>query len=302
MTISQQETRAAAFERDGFLARIRVRDEAGAASVRAAFDGLEAAEGREKCQIGLVDRHFDQQFVWEVATDPAILAAVGEVLGPDVLLLATHFFCKYPAAGDGMTAPGGGTGTTRRGPEPPAPERFVAWHQDVTYWGLEPPAAVTAWYAVDDSDVENGCMRVIPGTHRGGIRRHGTSARAGNLLSINQEVPVSADEAAAAVDLVLRAGEISLHHGMLIHGSNPNRSVRRRCGMTIRYVPAGVRQVALNSQGRGYRALIVRGSDPGGHWDPIPRPFPLRGVHRGDAEGRRGAEEQGSRGAEGQGR
>jgi non-heme Fe2+,alpha-ketoglutarate-dependent halogenase len=238
------------FQRDGYVSPIRVHNATTATGVRTAFDTLEAREGREKCQIGLLDRHFDEAFVREIATHPAILDAVEAVLGPNILLLATHFFCKYPSASD-------------------APERFVAWHQDVTYWGLEPPLALTAWYAVDDSDAENGCMRVIPGTHHG-IRQHGTSRRGGNLLSINQEIPVPAEEEARAADLPLHAGEISLHHGMLIHGSNPNRSSRRRCGLTIRYVPPHVRVVAENSQKRPWRAVLVRGEDHYGHFADAP--------------------------------
>lgn len=240
----------AEFDRFGFLAPIPVHGAPEAARVRAAFDALEAVEGREKCQIGLLDRHFDQPFVWELATHPAILDAVEAVIGPDILLLATHFFCKYPAAGGAPGAAG-------------AP--FVAWHQDVTYWGLEPPMAVTAWYAVDDSDVENGCMRAVPGTHRN-LREHGKSGHPGNLLSVDQEVWVTSEEEAGAVDLPLRAGEISLHHGLLIHGSNPNRSTRRRCGLTLRYVSPEVRVVAENSQKRPWRAVCVRGEDPFGHF------------------------------------
>lgn len=240
MTESRDEW-AAAFARHGFLSGIPVLDTVEADRIRAEFDAVEAVEGRERCQIGLLDRHFDLPFVREIATHPRVLDAVEAAIGPDIILLATHFFCKYPV--DGQEA-----------------EPFVAWHQDVTYWGLEPPLAVTAWYAVDASDAENGCMRVIPGTH-GGIREHGSSTRPGNLLSINQEVPVSAAEEQAAVDLSLRAGEISLHHGMLIHGSNPNRSTRRRCGLTIRFVPPGVRQVAENSQKRWWRGILVRGRD-----------------------------------------
>lgn len=246
------------WERDGFLAPIRVLDSADAARVRHEFDALEALEGREKCQIGLLDRHFDRQFVWQITTHPAVLDAVEAVMGPDILLLATHFFCKYPEPGDTLEGPA----------------KFVAWHQDVTYWQLEPPFALTAWYAVDDSDAENGCMRVIPGT-QAGIRQHGTSERAGNLLSINQEVPVTPEEEDRAVDLALRAGEISLHHGMLIHGSNPNRSARRRCGLTIRYVPPHVRQTALNSQGRSWAPVLVRGRDPYRNFPERTRPFNL---------------------------
>jgi len=251
------------FERDGCAAPIPVLGAEEVDRVRAAFDVLEAAEGPQKCQIGLIDRHFDQPFVREIATHPAILDAVEAVIGPNILLLATHFFCKYPSQALGVAPRASGEPIPTPNAERPTP--FVAWHQDVTYWGLEPPVAVTAWYAVDDSDVENGCMRVIPGTHHG-IREHGTAERAGNLLSINQEVPVTPDEEARAIDLPLRAGEISLHHGMLIHGSNPNLSGRRRCGLTIRYVPPHVRQVAINSQGYHWRALLVRGRDEYGHF------------------------------------
>jgi non-haem Fe2+, alpha-ketoglutarate-dependent halogenase len=249
---------AESFRDGGYLTALMVMDRDGVEAVRRQFDRLEAQEGRERCQIGLLDRHFDQRFVWELAINPRVLDAVEAVLGPDILLLATHFFCKYPS-------PGAADPT----------EKFVAWHQDVTYWGLEPPRAVTAWYAVDDSDRENGCMRVIPGTHRGGIREHGKAERAGNLLSINQEVPVTPDEEARAVDLPLRAGEISLHDGMLIHGSNSNRSQRRRCGLTLRYVAPSVRQVVQNSQGRAWAAVLVRGTDRFHHFGDNLAPFPM---------------------------
>ncbi len=272
------ESLARAFEANGCVSGLRVLDSAAVDEVRRQFDALEAAEGRERCQIGLLDRHFEQRFVWELATLPAILDCVAAVLGPDLMLLATHFFCKYPAARD----EGRGMRDEGRAPLPhpsslvPHPLPYVAWHQDVTYWGLEPPHSVTAWYAVDDSDVENGCMRVIPGTHRGGIREHGKAERAGNLLSINQEVAVTPEEEERAADLVLRAGEISLHHGMVIHGSNPNRSRRRRCGLTLRYIPPSVRQVTLNSQGRTYAAVLVRGKDRFHHFDSRPLPWPPR--------------------------
>jgi len=285
---------AADWERDGFLTGIQVcgREEAG--RVRSEFDALEAGEGREKAQIGLLDRHLDQRFVWDLATHPAILDAVEAVMGPDILLLATHFFCKYPASpelaererrsdreneGRGDRGAHGGDAsavspTLRPSIISPSPPRFVAWHQDVTYWGLEPPFALTAWYAVDDSDVENGCMRVIPGTHAG-LREHGTAVREGNLLSINQEVPVTPEEEARAVDLCLRAGEISLHHGMLIHGSNPNHSSRRRCGLTIRYVPPHVRVTGENSQKRPWQPILLRGRDEYGYLELREAPYPL---------------------------
>ncbi len=237
------------YKTDGFISGLRIADAAEAARYRQLFDELEAREGREKCQVGLIDRHFDQQFIYELATHPKIVDCIEALVGPNVMLLATHFFCKYEQE-----------------------EKFVAWHQDVTYWGLEPPFALTAWYAIDDSDCENGCMRVIPGTHRDGIREHGKSQTQGNLLSINQEVPITEEEEQRAVDLVLKAGEISIHDGALIHGSLPNRSTRRRCGLTIRYTTLNVRQAEENSLRRPWKPILLRGEDKFKHFGEPPRP------------------------------
>ncbi len=239
------------YQEDGLLTGIPVLDSERANRFRTHFDALERKEGRERCAIGLLDRHFDLKFIWEIATDPVILDVIENVIGPNIHLLATHFFCKY-------------------GPES---KKFVAWHQDVTYWGLEPPEAATAWYAVDDSDVENGCMRAIPGSHKSGIRTHGKSQEAGNLLSINQEIAVTTREETSAVDMPLKAGEISLHDGALIHGSLPNRTPRRRCGLTLRYIRTSTKQPQSNSRGQGYRAVLVRGMDKESHFGGIPVPF-----------------------------
>ena len=245
------ETQIEAYQADGYLSGIRVVNDTEAAAIRQQFDALESQVGREKAAIGLLDRHFDQPFIWELATHPRILSAVESLIGPDFLLLATHFFCKY---GQG--------------------EKFVAWHQDATYWGLEPPNALTVWFAVDDSDRENGCMRVLPGTHLGGLREHGKANQQGNLLSINQEVPVTPEEESRAVDLILRAGEVSFHDGATIHGSLPNRSIRRRCGLTLRYIPTSVKPVAINSIGKAWNAILVYGKDTYHHFGTTPPPFP----------------------------
>ena len=97
------------FQENGYLTGIHVCDDSEAARYRDCFDRFEKLEGKEKCAIGLLDRHFDQRFIWELASHPRVLEPVRAVLGPDVFLLATHFFCKY-------------------GPQ----EKFVAWHQDVS--------------------------------------------------------------------------------------------------------------------------------------------------------------------------
>ncbi len=243
------------FERDGFLAPIPVLAEAEVARYRNLFDELEARLGRETASNSLTDYHFKESFIWELATHPKVLDCMEALIGPDIALLASHFFCKYGQQ-----------------------EKFVAWHQDVTYWGLEPPFAVSAWLAIDDSDRENGCMRVIPGTHQDGIREHGKADQDGNLLSINQEIPVTEAEEGSAADLILRAGEMSLHHGTVVHGSLPNRSTRRRCGLTVPYLPTGVKVASASSLGVPFTGVLVRGEDPDGNYSEHPMPFPLQSL------------------------
>lgn len=256
-TLSQTETfsqsDAEQYKSEGYYSPITVVDSAEARRYRELFDDLERRVGKEKAQIGLIDEHFREEFIWELATHPKILDAIEAILGPNFYLLATHFFNKY---GEGEDA-----------------SAFVAWHQDVTFWGLEPPYAITAWYAVDDSDQENGCMQVLPKTHIAGIQEHGKSGTTGNLLSINQEVAVTAEMAGTAVDLPLKAGQMSLHDGTIIHGSLPNKSTRRRCGLTMRYVPAWVKQAEANSYDSKWNAILMRGEDPDGNFTPVERPF-----------------------------
>ncbi|MEI7970118.1 MAG: phytanoyl-CoA dioxygenase family protein [Betaproteobacteria bacterium] len=185
-------------------------------------------------------------FTWadRIVRDPRILDAVEDILGPDLFVWSSSFFTKE--ASD------------------PA---FVSWHQDSTYWGLSEPDVVTAWVAFSDSIPENGCMRVIPGTHVLDQLPHRDTFAEDNLLTRGQEVQVSVDDR-RAVDVVLQPGEMSLHHVRLVHGSEPNRSTRRRIGFAIRYVPTYVRQTA----GHRDSAMLVRGVDRHGHFEPEPRP------------------------------
>lgn len=250
--MSVREDLESAYERDGCITGIDLYPDDEIAAFRAEFDRLEDQEGKEICQIGLVGWHTRERFIWDMAADPRLLDLMETLVGPDVLMLSTHFFCKYPE---------------------PEGKHFVAWHQDVTYWGLEPAEAHTAWIAVDDSDVENGCMKVVPGTHTGGIVSHGISEGEGNLLSISQEIPAELVEEGQAVDLELKAGQMSVHEGRLFHASMPNTSVRRRCGLTVRFVSPSVRQTDLNSHGQNWQPILVRGQDPNGHFPHTPAPF-----------------------------
>lgn len=185
-------------------------------------------------------------FTWadEIIRHPAILDAVEDVLGPDLLCWSSSFFTKN------ARDPG-----------------FVSWHQDSTYWGLSEPDIVTAWVAFSDSVVENGCMRVMPGTHLMEQLPHKDTFADNNMLTRGQEVQVDVDPA-KAVNVELQPGEFSLHHVRLVHGSDPNPSDRRRIGFAIRYVPTYVRQTA----GPRDSATLVRGTDRFHHFDPEPRP------------------------------
>ena len=175
---------------------------------------------------------------------PAILDAVEDLLGADILAWSSSIFAK------GSVDP-----------------RYVSWHQDLTYWGLEPPDVVTTWVALSESSSENGCMRVVPGSHIGAVVPHRDTYGEHNLLSRGQEIAAGVDES-RAVDVELLPGQMSLHHAKLFHGSAPNRSDRRRVGFSIRYIPATVRQ----ARGDSDSATLVRGADPDNHFEHEPRP------------------------------
>ncbi len=247
------------YKKDGYLSGIDVLAGTDVQRIQGCFDKLESETGRARCQTGLFDYHFKQPFIWEMATHTKIVDRVTEIIGDDILLLSTHFFCKY-------------------GPD----DKFVAWHQDLRYWGIEPPVEVTAWYAVDDSNRKNGCMQIIPSTHVGGLMDHGKSEEPGNLLSINQELTVTKQQETQAIDCILKAGQMSLHDGMAIHGSLPNRSNHRRCGMTIRYIPASVTPTAPGPIGtkNKWRPILVHGKDQHGNFELAKPPFSF--PHRKD--------------------
>ena len=242
----------ATFSGAGFAAPIPIFGPTETDGIREAFDALEAAESEAVCTIGLFNRHLTDRFIWDIATDARVLDAVETVLGADLLLLGTHFFCKYPD---------------------PAATSFVAWHQDLTYWQLDPPRACTAWVAIDDVDIENGCMRVIPGSHAAGPMPHGDAEGDGNLLAQNQEIPRGLVDEERAVDIELRAGSMSLHDGYLVHGSAPNRSTRRRCGLAVRFVPGEVGP--CDPENPWWHTIAVRGACADTTFPHHPHPFPV---------------------------
>ena len=227
----------------GYLAPIRVLSTEEAARIRARLEAFEAGAGP---LAGKLRQKSHLLFTWlnDLIRHERILDAVEDVIGADILCWGTSFFIKEP-----------------RNPS------FVSWHQDSTYWGLEPADIVTAWIALSDSTPENGAMRVVPGSHTMAQVPHRDTFRPENLLSRGQEVMVDVDDAEADT-LTLKAGEMSLHHVRLIHGSEPNPSDQRRIGFAIRYLPTYVRQIA----GSHDWATLVRGEDHYGNFELEPRP------------------------------
>jgi non-haem Fe2+, alpha-ketoglutarate-dependent halogenase len=234
----------AAFNRDGYLAGIRIFDEEEISGIRHYFDELLAktlAAGGDSYSISTAHLRYGR--VYDILTEPRITARIRDLLGEDVIAWGSHFFCKMP--GDG---------------------KRVSWHQDSSYWPLTPSMAVTAWLAIDDATVENACMRYIPGSHQMGHLTYTLSENdEGNVL--NQTVP-EAETLGAPVDVELKAGEISIHSDLLLHGSEANQSSKRRCGLTLRYCPAIVRAgLGWNAKG-----VVVSGNDESGHWANPARP------------------------------
>jgi ectoine hydroxylase-related dioxygenase (phytanoyl-CoA dioxygenase family) len=142
----------------------------------------------------------------------------------------------------------------------------VSWHQDASYWPLTPSKTVTVWMAIDDADAENACMRYIPRSHHfGHLTYHLSETTENNILDQTVE---NAEKFGEPIDVALKAGEISIHNDMLLHGSEANESDRRRCGLTLRFCAAEVRaHMDWNQKG-----VVVSGADPSGHWANPPRP------------------------------
>ena len=151
---------------------------------------------------------------FDLARDPDLLDMVSQLIGADIILWGCQIFCKPP--GDGMEVP---------------------WHQDGHYWPMRPLATCTVWVALDDSRCENGCLRVIPGSHREQMLFEHLQEDRDDIV-LNRTVKPGQFDEGQAVDVELEAGQMSLHDVYMIHGSNPNTSTKRRAGVAIRYMPA----------------------------------------------------------------
>jgi non-haem Fe2+, alpha-ketoglutarate-dependent halogenase len=229
------------YHTEGFLSPITVMPPAEAFACRRE---LETAEARFGPMHYVTKPHLLLLLADRLVHHAAILDAVEDILGPDILLWDSTFIIKEP--GD---------------------RKFVSWHQDLTYWGLKPDDVVSVWLALSPATRESGCMRMIPGSHRGGRVEHRATQAADNILSRGQTIADAIHEA-SAVDIALAPGEMSLHHGWTFHASHANQTEDRRIGLNMNLISPNVRQTGF----AGDSAMLLRGKDRLGHFSAEPRP------------------------------
>ena len=238
----------ASFERDGYYFPLPAISQQEASALRVA---LEEAERVFPIELNGLEcfqtySHLVVPIISQLAKDPRITAPVASVLGPNLLLLHTSIFIKEP-----MT------------------KKFVSWHQDLTYWGLDQADEVTAWLAITPATTDNGCMQFVPGSHTAWAP-HKDRYHPDNMLSRGQEITVTVD-ASDTIDVTLNAGEISLHHGRIFHASGANSTEDRRIGIAFRYIPPSLRQINIENA----TAMLCRGEDRYGHFELIEPPVSL---------------------------
>ena len=237
---------AAAYERDGFYFPVDVLTEDEARTLRADLEAAEAQFAHDKKKLAMV-RGFPAALLPRFAAvvrHPKMVAAAQAVLGPDVLLWGSGHFIK----------------------EANTPN-YVSWHQDLTYWGLDQVDEVTLWLALSPATRESGCMRFVPGTHKSQIVPHQDTFAAENLLTRGQELAVEVDDS-EGVDVVLKPGQASVHHGHLFHASGPNGTDDRRIGAAIRYIAPSMKA----KSGPETQVQLIAGEDRYGHFTIVPPP------------------------------
>lgn len=237
---------AARYERDGFVFPVDVLTEREARTLRADLEAAEAQYADDPKKRAMV-RGFPAALLPSFAAlvrHPKMVTAAQAVLGPDVLLWGSGHFIKE-------------ANTTS----------YVSWHQDLTYWGLDKPDEVTLWVALSPATRESGCMRFVPGSHKTDIAPHADTFDADNLLTRGQELAVEVDES-EAVDVVLKPGQASVHHGHLFHASGPNSTGDRRIGAAIRYIAPSMQA----KSGPETQVQLIAGEDRYGHFTIVPPP------------------------------
>ena len=237
---------AAAYEADGYYFPHDVISEREAGELLADLEAAEAELAGDRSRLSLLRSYtarllpsFDR-----LIRNSRLVDVAAEIIGPDLLVWGSSLFIK----------------------EANSPS-YVSWHQDLNYWGLNDELEVTAWISLTPSTVENGCMRFVPGSHKRKTVPHVDSFAKNNMLTRGQELAVDVDEA-EAVNVLLKAGQGSFHHGHMFHASGPNQTSERRVGAAIRYISTSMKQTT------GEKLILsqVSGTDTYGHYTVAPPP------------------------------
>ena len=233
-------TIAETYDRDGFVFPVDIVSEAEAKELRADLEAGERELADQFNKLSMLLSYPDQLLpsFAELIRNPKLVEAVSQILGPDLMVWSSGLFIKEANT-----------------------ESYVTWHQDLTYWGLDDAEEVTAWFALSPSNVASGCMRFVQGSQKKQLVPHQDSFAEGNLLSRGQEIAVEVDDC-EAVDVILKPGQVSLHHGHLFHASGSNTTGDRRMGAAIRYIKPSMKQRS------GDKSLVahVAGEDRFGHF------------------------------------
>ena len=234
------------YNQNGYLKGVEIFDRNGIQIIRAFFDKhLLKAQERGLDSYSIMSAHTKFSDVYDIMCNEIIVGCIQDLIGKDVIGRGSHYFCKLP--NDGKT---------------------VSWHQDASYWPLSPSKTLTAWLAIDDTDLTNGCMRFVEGSHlHGQLKFRSSQEWENNVLTQTVE---DVEKYGKIVDVELSAGEISIHSDMLLHSSHYNSSNRRRCGLAIRYCTPDVR--CLNDFGWEKDGVLVSGENTGNHWVNNSRP------------------------------
>lgn len=233
------------YARNGFVHPVRVMSEADAFALRERIEAFEAAQGRPL--HGTQNTKCGLRFPWvyDLVSRTEVLDAVEDLIGPNILMYQNGAWFKQPES-----------------------NAYVSWHQDATYYGMDPLDLVTCWVALSPATLETGCMQVMPGSHKfGQLPVDYSEVSPDNLLSSGQNSRYPIDES-KTVAMELRPGEMSMHHVSLVHSSRPNRGNERRMGFSIAYMAPHVRQTT----DRRASAMLMRGEDRFGHYplDEVP--------------------------------
>ena len=229
------------YEEEGYLSPIDILSSSEALEAREEIELIEKKMPHEINNSGRYNVHLISPKLDSIVHNSKVLDAVESIIGKNILVCSTTLFIKNP---------------NKKG--------FVSYHQDAKYIGLEPHNWVTAWVALTNSNENNGCMKMWPRSHLD-IKDHNEKFDEGNLLTRGQTVENVPENEIKSIEL--KAGQMSLHHPRIVHGSGINKSNDRRIGFVIQsYIGTNVKQTLGKNS-----VQVARGEDKYNYHEVIDR-------------------------------